>query len=169
MEKHWPHLHFEVKLPKKWVITCCLLLFTIFLQAQIKYSRVEIEKTYLTELAKQGIAVEDGVFTEDNKLMIELSENELKQLTQIGIPFEVVIENVTEFYIERNEKRIKNIQNIHDIPVPTGFSLGSMGGYCTLSEIYMHLDSMHARYPNLINARQSLAALLLNKDVNFSG
>ena len=159
MEKHWPHLHFEVKLPKKWVITCCLLLFTIFLQAQIKYSRVEIEKTYLTELAKQGIAVEDGVFTEDNKLMIELSENELKQLTQIGIPFEVVIENVTEFYIERNEKRIKNIQNIHDIPVPTGFSLGSMGGYCTLSEIYMHLDSMHARYPNLINARQSLGSL----------
>jgi len=158
MGKHCLQLGIEIKLLKRWFTTCCLLFFAFFVQAQIKYSRIELEKGYLIELAKQGMAVDDGVITEDNKLIIELSEIELQKLNQIGIPYKVVIDNVTEFYVERNRKQSKNIQNIDDIPVPAGFSLGSMGGYCTLSQIYMHLDTMHARYPQLISAKQSLGS-----------
>lgn len=97
MGKHCLQLGIEIKLLKRWFTTCCLLLFAFFVQAQIKYSRIELEKGYLIELAKQGMAVDDGVITEDNKLIIELSEIELQKLNQIGIPYKVVIDNVTEF------------------------------------------------------------------------
>jgi carboxypeptidase T len=142
----------------------CFTIFTINLFSQDEmYSRVrtQLDATHtLQKLAKAGIAVDHGYIVKDKSYTTDLSASEVKQLDQLGFSYIVEIKDVQAYYVNQNSTTTKAAAAISCNGVaptqyitPVNFSLGSMGGYFTYAEMLKHLDSMAAKYPNLIKAR----------------
>ncbi len=147
-----------------------LLIFALIISisgfSQEKFSRIFIEAQHFNAgiIAKAGIAVEDAFYDKSSGFYLELSDNELTRLKNTGIQYKTIVEDVRSWYAERNfnvttpDNAMQQSDETDNIPVPAGFSLGSMGGYCTLTELYAHLDTMAARFPNLITTKEQVAS-----------
>ncbi len=130
----------------------------IQLNAQQKYSKVRVfaDKQETTKIKQLGIDLENisgkpGIFID-----MELSENEIKKLSDNNIKYEVLINDMSKFYRERYEKSaLKNKSSLKGInyETPVNFNFGSMGGFLTLDEVMAELDDMTTQYPNLITAK----------------
>jgi len=132
-----------------------------FANGQELFYRVAIPVSGAINAAKLGIAIEDGHISPEKQLILEISAQEKEKLETAGIPTETRIEDLTAYYAGRNAQlsiQPAGTDGLRDIPVPQDFTLGSMGGFCTLSELYYHLDNMYSKYPNLITEKTQLAA-----------
>jgi hypothetical protein len=58
---------------------------------------------------KAGVDVACGVYT-DTHLQIELSEYELQRISDFGIPYTILIEDVTKYYSERAARDMPRAQ-----------------------------------------------------------
>lgn len=142
------------------------LLFTIiyFLSTLAqRYSRVEIDlkKTSLEKISSLGIPIE-GKVKKYSTFITEISQYELEILEKNQIPYKILIEDVEQFYKERNvkqqveeEKTTTCYPSIHYL-TPNNFNQGSMGGFLTYQEILNELDTMNVLYPNIISVRQPI-------------
>lgn len=145
---------------KKLLLFIFLFSFTTAIYAQTpKYLQVKIKfnNQVLNTMASLGIPLE-GAFQNHEYLITELPENDLNQLKAQNINYEVLIEDVTKFYIERN-KKFKNYKinrEKGEYPVPDGWELGTMGGMYTFDQIIAELDTMRNLYPELITIKQTL-------------
>ncbi len=143
-----------------------LLIFSFavisLLQAQQQpYSRVLIhtDQAGFHKLMSMGIGIDDGEFIKSSGLTIELAQSQIDQLNEAGYEYEVLIEDMAAFYTERNKpflNQLGQLKNSNYVlngswPVPEGFELGSVGGFCSIDEMLAHLDSMIANYPDLIS------------------
>lgn len=139
-----------------------LLSLTGFSQ-HLKYSRVQIQinKSQLKEVAALGIPME-GYFNKDG-FISELSAAELQLLSKNGYQYTVLIDNASEFYVKQNEtfkahpallKSKANACYPSPYDTPAEFTLGSMGGFLTYSELLSKLDTLSAHYPQLITQKQ---------------
>lgn len=135
--------------------------FQLWAQSNL-YSKVKIWLLArdLSELTNLSIATDHGTLKKDVWFVTDLSQNELEEVREAGFDVEVLIEDVQKYYKEQNwsvqTKGIKsNIcgNNDFQIPVVENYSVGSMGGFLTYQEMLNNLDSMVAKYPNLISAR----------------
>ncbi len=140
-------------------------LFSIFigiqLNAQQKYSKVRVfaNKQETTKIKQLGIDLENisgkpGIFID-----IELSENEIKKISDNNIKYKVLINDMSKFYRERYDKSaLKNKSSLKGInyETPVNFNFGSMGGFLTLDEVMTELDDMTTQYPNLISAKYTI-------------
>ena len=147
-----------------FVLTC------LFAAAQNhSYSRVTVDLSNhtLKEIAALGIAVDHGEFIPIQSYTSDFSSQEIAWLENAGIPFRVDIEDVTKYYREqqalvqfsnlRDSEVFQNCNSIRtDFQTPTNFSLGSMAGYFTYTEMLAHLDTMASKFPDLISARQPI-------------
>lgn len=153
-----------------------LLLGSIALQAQSNeiYHRVRIrlEGKSMTALAALGIETDHGEYVPQRHLTNDLSEDEMRRLTEAGFTYEVLISDINEYY--RNPDRraavdallntgrggdtcpddTGNDGGVFDYPIPTNFRLGDMAGFYRYAELLDILDSMRLLYPDLITARQ---------------
>ena len=139
-----------------------ILLFSISLFAQPSYKRVRIDlkQTSLSQIAAAGIDVTEGFLKKGAFFETDLSTGEISRLNQEGIGTTVVIEDVSKFYTDRlaQEKNMKIKRNRdEEWTVPENWEYGSMGGYYTLDEVYRELDSMAAKYPDLITVREAIS------------
>ncbi len=146
------------------------LLFTLFSAgAQQIYHKVKIQlspQTYQL-LNTLPVAADHGWRGKDF-LITDLSEEELQILSQHQIPYQILIENVSEYYRQRNEQFVKSAQQSQvcgdnskeTFPTPQNWSLGSMGGFFTYEEFLAHLDTMSSKYPNLITVRDTIGNYL---------
>ena len=151
---------------KRLLLTALLAVFMISIQAQGRYSRVKLfaSQDQLKEMAAKGLQIDHGVFKAGVYVICELSENELRIADQSGIRYEVMIEDMTEFYRERNEPFMPKLDEVkrmeyelsRDWPVPEGFELGTCGGFLTIDQAMEHLDNMAEQYPELISPRSVL-------------
>lgn len=82
----------------------------------------------------------------DIKIIIH-SEEELKRLKKIGIKFTLEHENIEEFYRSRLNRNLP------------------MGGYHTYREILAFLDSMYARYPEIVAPKESIGATIEGRGI----
>lgn len=156
-----------------------LLSFSLLSYAQdYRYSRVKIEasQTNISSLLNAGIPADAGFYDKkNNTYTAELSQDEIRRLADINITYEILVDDVSQWYIERNA-----IENPHDIllkqsmapsdyPVPANFTLGSCGGFLTIDQCYSHLDNMATLFPNLITARAPISDLKTyeNRDVFY--
>lgn len=147
--------------PKKLMALFALTMVVILANGQEIYYRIAIPASRTLEAATLGIAIEEGYIKPENQLVLEISASEKNKLEAAGIPTTTLIEDLTAFYVERNAgfaKQPGDTEGLRDIPVPLDFTLGSMGGFCTLSELYYHLDNMYSKYPNLITEKTPVAA-----------
>jgi carboxypeptidase T len=143
------------------------LFFTIFFVASSfaqktqKYHRIKIQtgKDGLVKLAKQGVAVDHGVYKKGDYFIGEFSDNEVQLIKQTGLSYETLITDMSTYYANRNKASAKTMttasscKDCKNYPVPANFTLGSMGGFYTYQEYLNIMDSMAAKFPNLISAR----------------
>ena len=99
---------------------------------------VRIDYDDFAQIASQGydIAyVRAGAFVE-----IIGWQSDLEKLQEQGIPYEIRIPDLQQYYASRLDKSLP------------------MGGYKTYDEIMSALDSLHALYPNIVSVKDSIAA-----------
>jgi carboxypeptidase T len=150
----------------KTLLSILLLLFIssgLFSQNQ-KYSKVKIDLVgkNINDLGKLGIALDDGFLKKNQFIISDLSEKELEKITKKGFNYEILIEDVSKFYADRNKlipkEQLRKLRsgcgNTGSYKIPANFDYGSMGGYFTLDELMDILDSMRAKFPNLISAKK---------------
>lgn len=139
-----------------------LAVMVMFVSAQpIKYNRLKIQvnEEQLIEIAKTGIDITEGEYKPGKHLIIELSENETSGIDELGLSFEVLIEDVTKYYVERNAGKSLNIDDykgLSEWEVPENFTFGSMSGHATYDEVVDHLDNMYNLFPELITQKESI-------------
>lgn len=131
------------------------------------YSKVKIQVNNPEEckkLMQLPVAVDHGAWKK-NWFETDLSTEEIQIVKNAGFTCETIIPDVAAWYENRLKQKSQNPSNstqaigctTNDVPQPTGFELGSMGGYFTYEEFIGHLDSMVARFPNLITAKQPIS------------
>lgn len=136
--------------------------------AQSAYSKVNIrlDATHTTKaLSLQGIDVSHGILKKDG-FITDLSSYEINELRNAGFTCDILIDDVQSFYVNRSKTKSAGTATPQatgcgtatTLPaVPSGFSLGSMAGFFTYQEFLAHLDTMAARYPNLITVKAPIS------------
>jgi hypothetical protein len=137
---------------------------------QTKYSRLKInlEERELRELGALGIALQGIEYRPELYVIGEYSQDEKKIIADAGFLFEVLIDDMAQYYQSRNaglnKAALEASWRIYDqqkrYQTPQNFSLGSMGGYYTYAELLAALDNMHAQFPELISAKAAIGETL---------
>lgn len=146
------------------ILLVSLILSTALFSQQGIYKRVKIDlKDHsLTELARTGIEI-NSIDKSKAFATAEITEAEIRKLESAGFHPEVLIPDMQQYYIQRNLKYAEHNQN--DAPatngqwaVPQHFKLGPCGGFLTLDQMLLELDSMQMLYPNLITVKTQTSA-----------
>jgi len=147
---------------KKIILFVFLLVGSVLLMAQEipVYSKVKIftdNPAKILQLTQLGISLDGIEYYKGEYCFLELSSSEIEKLRDQNIQYEVVIENLTQYYISKNlNVNIDSLNALFKVKgsrsnTPTNFHLGSMGGYLTYNEIITELREMHQLYPDLIS------------------
>lgn len=150
-----------------------VLLFLLFQVSGIysqSYSRIRVflqDDFELKKLGETGVAIDHIVHRRGAFAELEVSDRELSAIKEAGFETEMLIEDVSEYYRQRNLKPAPQLSATTDcedpadkIITPLNFSYGSMGGYYTYQEMLDQLDSMASKYPTLISSRQTVGTYL---------
>ncbi|MEO6693446.1 MAG: M14 family metallopeptidase, partial [Saprospiraceae bacterium] len=154
---------------KKFILLYCFILLAISVFAQESYSRVRIvlnEVVTMPRLASLGLETDHGNH-QNTYFETDFSAAELELLTQHQIPFQIIIDDVTKFYAERNKS--SSLQSVENkkravtchlaAPIyntPAGFNYGSMGSFLTYQEVLQKMDSLAILFPNLATSKQAI-------------
>ena len=148
--------------------------FLCFSQKNEKFHKVKINYTSpadLVKLANQGVCIDHGLHKKNHFFISDFSESEIEKMLSLNFDYEILINDVTHFYKQRNKlsnKSAKNIfceenENILETPENYDFKPSDdFGGFYTYNEMLNELDDMHSLYPEIISARSDI------KDENFS-
>ena len=119
-----------------WILLSLSFIFSRELYKEIKIADIPFSTIpYITSL---GIDL-DHIYKEEDFIQFAISEYDLDKLDFHNVNYEVIHDNLEEFYAQR----LTNDFESRD------FELGSMGGYYTYNEIEEQLSQIHADYPSL--------------------
>ena len=156
------------------LIFCAFFPFLCFSQKNEKFHKVKINYTSpadLVKLAKQGVCIDHGLHKKNHFFISDFSESEIEKMLSLNFDYDILINDVTHFYKQRNKlsnKSAKNIfceenENILETPENYDFKPSDdFGGFYTYNEMLNELDDMHSLYPEIISARSDI------KDETFS-
>ena len=99
----------------------------------------------LLELYELGIPLDHYQKNKDNTLDIVLSTSEKNNLVQNGINFQVIQDDLTNYYLNRSQPNVDR-----------DFPLGSMLGNYTLLEAMNQMDTLSMLYPSFISEKDSI-------------
>ncbi|MDW8302399.1 MAG: M14 family zinc carboxypeptidase [Bacteroidia bacterium] len=160
----------------RWIGAILLVYLNFGLVAQERYARVRIYADLKT-LASLGIDVEHGEYRKGYAFTTDLSDSEIDKLKQNDIPHQILIPDVIQYYIQRNQNAANNkTDNAGCLPAgsynptdtiktPMGFSLGSMGGFFTYSEFITHLNTLRSNYPTLVSKIDTIGYSIENRPI----
>ncbi len=148
-----------------FLLAMLLIINQSFAQTE-RYSRIKLSATHeqLQQIAKKGISFDNIFALKDGSFTVELSQNELNTIEQMGITFKIEIADVSQFYSDRNKgvnidevnKLIHTQRDASDWTVPDNFNLGTCGGFLTYTAMLQELDDMAAAYPNLVTVKETV-------------
>ena len=156
------------------LIFCVFFPFLCFSQKNEKFHKVKINYTSpadLVKLANQGVCIDHGLHKKNHFFISDFSESEIEKMLSLNFDFEILINDVTHFYKQRNklsDKSVKNIfceenENLFETPENYDFKPSDdFGGFYTYNEMLNELDDMHNLYPEIISPRSDI------KDETFS-
>ena len=133
----------------------------IFYKLKINYSNGED----LIELANNGICIDHGFNKKNHFFISDFSASDLDKIKSLGFTYEILIEDVTSFYQNRNKSELKLKSNEYcidennDYITPNNYDIkdgNDFGGFYTYEEMLDELDDMYSQYPNLITQRTDL-------------
>jgi len=151
---------------RKFLFILFLLTQALFLSGQSQnYLRVKVfarTTEHYNALMLNGLALERTELKPGNYFITELSEQDFAKIKELGIETEILVDDLESYYVNRNkgfnveemnlEMRNAN-RNIDGVVTPVNFTLGTLGGYHSYSEILAELDKMRNLFPNLISAK----------------
>lgn len=129
-------------------------------QAQrIKYHRIEaeIEPALLEYLLNNGLEIDHFGYENKRNFTAEVSDHDIALFKKNKISFKYIIKDLEQNYQKINaEIDRRNAKMKVDVATPSNFTLGSYGGFYTLTQMTNILDQMRALYPNLISVKSSI-------------
>ncbi len=148
------------------ILLCIIFSFLSIAHAsaqQVEHHRIEVklEQKDLVALHEKGLDV-DHFHYENGKMTAEVSAIDLELLKKEGFRYKMLIKNLGKNIVKHNRKidrkaaRRKNRTAALNIAPPANFSLGSMGGMHTFTEMEAVLDKMQSLYPDLISTKTSI-------------
>ncbi|WP_438426342.1 M14 family zinc carboxypeptidase [Aquimarina macrocephali] len=155
-----------------WICTIFFLCNMFILQAQEKYYRVvfDTDKEQLEALQAKGLEA-DHFHYENGKVIAEISHSDLKLLRRNNVKYKIKIRNLSKRIprinkrADRSNARKASQNNIQQVPSPSNFALGSMGGFHTHDEAIAALDKMRQLYPQLITAKSSIGTTIQGRSI----
>ena len=165
---------------KNIVLSILFLAINWTLNAQ-DYSRLKVfaNEEQLYKLGNLGVAVDHGMRKEGTFFISDFSSAERAIMDQYEFNYEVLIEDVEQYYIdilnnpEKEQGALKNTicsntsggtSSYANPATPTNFNLGTMGGYLKYNEMLAELDAMVQQYPNLITAKAPISTFLTHEN-----
>ena len=152
---------------KKLLLILLCLPFFLYSQ-EIKYSKARIyyNKTDYNLLIQHEVTLDHvkhkkGVFVEG-----DFSSNDINIAKSLGCEVEILIDDVQQYYIERNQSAAHNIKVQNNLcldnlnstyATPINYNHGSMGGFLTYNQVMSEIDSMALLYPDLITVRAPIS------------
>lgn len=148
-----------------------LLLYMFFsqgLNAETHHRvRIDLENRDILEIAELGVAMDLFDYRPGVSVSGEFSESELHSMAAAGFNYKVLIEDMSSYYQSRNKgidideinRKMQAAEPRSQYPTPENFTLGSMGGFHTYSELLDDLDAMHDLFPEIISARQPIGTM----------
>ena len=109
------------------------------------HKHVKINLYFTNQLLELGIPLDHYQKNKDNSLDIILSASEIGILMNNGIEFEIMQDDITNYYLSRSRPSINR-----------DFSLGSMLGNYTLQEAINQMDTLSILYPNFVSEKDSI-------------
>ncbi|WP_372367777.1 M14 family metallopeptidase [Candidatus Uabimicrobium sp. HlEnr_7] len=153
----------------KILLLSFILLSGIF--AENHYSMVEIyiHKDNAEKIASLPFAMECTAhehYTKTDIIRLPLTPTEITKLDKSNISYKIIIENLSEFYAQRNHQDLADAQKSLSA-AKTEMKLGSMGGYFTVEEVTENLDYLFKKYSkkNLITAKKSIGKTVNGRDI----
>jgi len=146
-------------------------MFAIFCFAQqSQYSRIKIyaSDAQLVQLAKAGIDITEGTLKRGEYLISELTSKDILKVSELDLAYEILIEDVSKFYVDRNEGKsfdVNDYKGVSEWEVPENFTFGSMSGHATFDEVVAHLDNMYSLFPDLITQKESIGQSIEGRDL----
>jgi hypothetical protein len=157
----------------KFLLSVLLLISSVLFAQNEIYHRAKIltGKEGLKKLGALGVCIDHGQVKKDTWFISDFSQSELTKIKQADISYELLINDVSKYYQDRNTSNNLKTENAQvaqcnngsvnfPFPSPTHFHLGSMAGFFTYNEALQILDSMSLLYPALISNK---APISLNK------
>ncbi|MBL4625056.1 MAG: immune inhibitor A [Flavobacteriales bacterium] len=153
---------------KQYLLSLLLIGLTISTIAQEQYSKVKIytDDSGLQQLIQLGVGIDHGQREKGEFFISDFSSSDIRIMQANNFDIEIIIADVAEYYKQRNnEPENRNDRGSdncsgnaaeNEFVTPTDFNLGSMGGFYTYQEFLDHLDTMYAKYPNLITQRAAI-------------
>lgn len=151
------------------------ILSILFLTADISaqdFKQVKIflnDRTEIQQLVNIGLELDHALFNKDNSVTVFISSGEFEKLKNSSFRYEVLIEDWAEYYSNLPEMTGSEKDNFKSESKERfnidGFGFGSMGGYYTLDEVYVKLDSMFLLYPNLITEKFQIGTSIENRPI----
>jgi len=156
---------------KRFTILLSVLFFAISLMAQqMQYSKVKVlaNESQLQLLASAGIDVTEGILKKGEFLVCDYSQHYIEKISNLGLSYEILIEDVAKYYTDRNIGLSTNVDDYKaagDYEVPENFEFGSMSGHATYAEIVANLDNMVSLFPNLITTKVTIGQSIEGREL----
>ena len=136
------------------------------------YKKVKIyldEQMSVSYLIEAGIALDHFDVGKDNSITAFINDNEHLLIKNLGLRYEVLIEDWYKFYNNQLKLTPQQISDAVSISKSeygvSGFHFGSMGGYMTFAEVISELDTLKKLFPSLITTKQALGTSIENRPV----
>ena len=154
---------------KRFTIFLTVFFLAITLFAQQQYSKVKViaNDAQLEQLASVGIDVTEGILKKGEFLICDYSQQDIEKISNLGLSYEILIEDVAKYYQDRNiglSTNVDDYKNAGDYEVPENFEFGSMSGHATYDEIVANLDNMASLFPNLITVKESIGQSIESRE-----
>ncbi|MFK8037933.1 MAG: M14 family zinc carboxypeptidase [Crocinitomicaceae bacterium] len=156
---------------KLWFFLFSLSLTIAFGQSSYSKVRIYANDSQLGNLESLGIPADHGARKRNTWLDTDLSSEQIELLSDNNFNYDILIEDVQTYYIERSKQASKkdervdcnqNIQIFNPI-TPNNFHLGTYAGFYTYQEYLNELDSMASLYPNLITVKAAIDTFLTHE------
>lgn len=127
-----------------------------------KYSQVKIHVNSASDiqsLVSYGITADEYTGNVKNGIVLLLNSYEMNLLKRTGFSYEVLIDDMNKFYGTQKEPTEQEMQKSKEIMRTDnidGYTLGSMKGNHTYSEIVRVLDTLALLYPNIVSTKVNL-------------
>jgi hypothetical protein len=149
-----------------WFYILFTIAFSYVATAQTAhYKRVKLmaNSIQLQKLSIEGLSIDHG-YRKGKALIVEISDDELAIVKSQHVPYEILIDDLEKFYAHQNDgidfqalyksfKSNAGCGNGNTYAVPSNFNLGSYAGFMTYQEMLNNIDSMAAKYPNIIKSK----------------
>jgi len=133
------------------------------------YSKLKIytNDIGLQQLAELGLPVDHGIHKKNHFIISDFSEAEIEIIASTGVMFDVLIEDVKQYYADHNgDQTVKNVtctnsggsgEFIPTVPINFNTSAASYAGFYKYQEMLDALDDMAAQYPTLISVKAPIS------------